>query len=102
MNCHKDAKKVLLCLQRALKIANTCMGSQVHLFIEILNKYIYFYNQNCTSIKPKYIHGLINLIEEHISSLDDSTTSRNIKQHYQNTLQHINKKKQNQPDFLKE
>lgn len=35
------------CLKKALKIANQCMDPslQVQLFIEILNRYIYFYEK---------------------------------------------------------
>ena len=47
---HRDEKRVLACLQRSLKIANSCMGSQVHLFVEILNKYLFFYDRNCPSV----------------------------------------------------
>lgn len=41
-------------MQRSLKIANECMGSQVHLFVEILNKYLYFFERGCPSIATKY------------------------------------------------
>lgn len=40
-------KRVMECLKKALKIANQCMDPslQVQLFIEILNRYIYFYEK---------------------------------------------------------
>lgn len=40
-------KRVLECLKKALKIASQCMDPslQVQLFIEILNRYIYFYEK---------------------------------------------------------
>jgi len=86
---HRDEKRVLACLQRSLKIANACMGSQVHLFVEILNKYLYFFDRKCPSITVKYLKGLIALIDEHIPNLDNSDQSRIAKTHYQNTLAHI-------------
>jgi len=83
---------VLACLQRSLKIANGCMGSQVHLFVEILNKYLYFFDRKCPSITVKYLKGLIALVEEHIPQLDNSDMSKQAKTHYANTLAHIKSK----------
>lgn len=91
---HRDAKRVLACLQRSLKIANACMGQQVHLFVEILNKYLYFFDRKCPSITAKYLRGLIALIDEHLPQLDDSETSRQAKIHYENTRNHIKNKQE--------
>jgi len=68
------------------------MGSQVHLFVEILNKYLYFFDRKCPSITVKYLKGLIALVEEHIPQLDASDSSRVAKAHYANTLAHIKAK----------
>ena len=40
------------CLKKALKIANQCMDPslQVQLFIEILNRYIYFYEKESDAV----------------------------------------------------
>lgn len=42
-----DGKRVMECLKKALKIANQCMDPslQVQLFIEILNRYVCFYER---------------------------------------------------------
>jgi vacuolar protein sorting-associated protein 35 len=88
----RDEKRVLACLQRSLKIANGCIGQQVHLFVEILNKYVFFYDRNCPSVTVKYLKGLISLIDEHIKTLDDSDASRQVKQHYENTRTYIESK----------
>jgi len=89
---HRDEKRVLACLQRSLKIANACMGQQVNLFVEILNKYMYFFERNCPSITSKYMKGLISLIDEHIPNLDQSDASRQAKVYYENTKIHIKNK----------
>ncbi len=89
---HRDEKRVLACLQRSLKIANSCVGSQVHLFVEILNKYLYFFDRKCPAITVKYLKGLIALVEEHLPQLDNSDKSLLAKTHYQNTLAHIKMK----------
>lgn len=43
----RDGKRTLECLQRALKIADSCMDSitNVQLFVEILNRYIYYFEK---------------------------------------------------------
>lgn len=43
----RDGKRVMECLKKALKIANQCMDPslQVQLFIEILNRYVCFYER---------------------------------------------------------
>jgi vacuolar protein sorting-associated protein 35 len=83
---YRDEKKVLVCLKRALKIANSCMGEQVPMFIEILNKYLYFFDRECPSITARYLQNLIELIDEHITG---SETSAEAQRHYENTLDHI-------------
>lgn len=44
------------CLKKAVRIANQCMDStvQVQLFIEILNRYLYYYEKNADSVSIKY------------------------------------------------
>jgi len=99
---HRDEKRVLSCLQKSLKIANNCMQDQVLLFVEILNKYLYFFDRGCPSITVKYLKGLIRLIKEHIPNLDGSDPSHQIaRTHFQNTLAHV-KEKQSGGDELAE
>lgn len=42
---YRDGKRVLECLQRALRVADACMdaGVSVELFVEILNQYVYYF-----------------------------------------------------------
>ena len=58
---YHDARRVLECLQRSLKIADVCMSSSMHvqLFVEILNQYLYYFENNNSVITVKYINGLI-------------------------------------------
>ncbi|XP_034919573.1 vacuolar protein sorting-associated protein 35B isoform X2 [Populus alba] len=77
----KDGERVLLCLKRALRIANAaqqianatrgCSGP-VSLFVEILNKYLYFFEKGSPQITSAAIQGLIELITNEMQS--DSTT----------------------------
>jgi vacuolar protein sorting-associated protein 35 len=86
---YRDEKRLLQVLQRSLKIADTCQGSQVYLFVEILNKYLYFFDRQVPIIVPRFLHALIALIEGNLPALDNSPESRMAKQHYQNTTAHI-------------
>ncbi|KGN60048.1 vacuolar protein sorting-associated protein 35B isoform X1 [Cucumis sativus] len=67
----KDGERVLLCLKRALRIANAAQqmanvtrGSSgpVTLFVEILNKYLYYFEKGNQQITNAAIQGLIELI----------------------------------------
>jgi len=44
---YRDGKRVLECLQRALRVADACMDNavSVELFVEILNRYVYYFDQ---------------------------------------------------------
>lgn len=72
-----DGERVLLCLKRALKIAdaaqhmaNVTRGSSgsVTLFIEILNKYLYFFEKGNPQITVTTIQDLIALITTEMQS----------------------------------
>ncbi|XP_021668079.2 vacuolar protein sorting-associated protein 35B isoform X2 [Hevea brasiliensis] len=77
----KDGERVLLCLKRALRIANAAQqmatvtrgsGGPVILFVEILNKYLYFFEKANPQITSSAIQSLIELINTEMQS--DSTT----------------------------
>eukprot|EP00472_Partenskyella_glossopodia_P003693 CAMPEP_0197520296 /NCGR_PEP_ID=MMETSP1318-20131121/5625_1 /TAXON_ID=552666 /ORGANISM="Partenskyella glossopodia, Strain RCC365" /LENGTH=746 /DNA_ID=CAMNT_0043071777 /DNA_START=100 /DNA_END=2340 /DNA_ORIENTATION=+ len=90
----RDEKKLLKLVQRSLKAANDCMQEQVELFVIILNKCLFFYEQEVPTINLKYIQGLICLIEQHLPNLDDDTQSDvDTKAYYLNTLKYIRSKK---------
>ena len=46
---------MLECLQRALRVADSCMESatSVELFVEILDRYVYYFDQANESVRPK-------------------------------------------------
>ena len=43
---HKDGRKVMDCLKKAVKIADICMSQakNLYLFVLLLNRYIYYYS----------------------------------------------------------
>ncbi|WOL15216.1 hypothetical protein Cni_G23997 [Canna indica] len=97
----KDGERVLLCLKRALRIANAAQqmanatrGSSgpVILFIEILNKYIYFFEKGNPQITSSVLQGLIELIKTEMQS--DSTSDPSADAFLASTLRYIQFQKQ--------
>ncbi|KAL3237353.1 retromer subunit VPS35 [Nakaseomyces bracarensis] len=79
-NFFRDGKRVLECLQRALRVSDSIMDSvqSCELMIEILNRCLYYFihgNEKDTHITVKYINGLIELIKTNIKSLETEAGS---------------------------
>jgi len=102
---YRNGKRVLECLQKSLKIADTCMDSSmnVHLFVEILNQYLYYFESTCDAVTIQYLSGLIALINTNIANMDGATNPESdvgkITTHYQNTLNFIKWKRESDPRY---
>ncbi|TVY88338.1 Vacuolar protein sorting-associated protein [Lachnellula willkommii] len=85
---YRDGKRVLECLQRALRVADTCMDTavSVELFVEILNRYVYYFDQQNDAITTKYLNGLIELIHSNVATNQESATMDHPKRHFQRTI----------------
>jgi len=69
---YANAQRSLECLQRSLKLANACTTADVSnlkLFVELLDIYLYFYVKNNPLITGNYITGLVALIKEHSNGI---------------------------------
>jgi len=101
---YKNSKRVLECLQKSLKIADACIETSMNvlLFVEILNEYLYYFDNECEAVTIQYLSGLIALINTNIANMDTSTpgseTSK-IAVHYQNTLNYIRWKTSSDPRY---
>jgi len=97
----KDSENVLLCLKRALKIANkaqevasaTSTGESVSLglFVEVHNKYLYFFNAGNEAVTPSILQGLMELIRNEMHNSDNS--NQTVEAFYNSTLSHIQHQK---------
>lgn len=92
----KDDKRVLECLQKSLRIADSIMDSNVsiELFVEILNQSIYYFIHGNEMINIRYLNGLIELIGNNFKEISQSEGSlsgaySSTWSHYQRTLQYI-------------
>ncbi|KAL2810663.1 vacuolar protein sorting-associated protein 35 [Aspergillus granulosus] len=92
-NLYRDGKRVLECLQRALRVADACMDTavSVELFVEILNRYVYYFDQQNETVTTKYLNGLIELIHSNLQTDQDEPNPalENPKRHFQRTLEYI-------------
>mmetsp|Transcript_15259 Transcript_15259/g.22918 ORF Transcript_15259/g.22918 Transcript_15259/m.22918 type:complete len:880 (-) Transcript_15259:6716-9355(-) len=91
---HRDGRRVLECLQRSLKIADASMSNSTSpgLFVEILDIYLIHFERANPVITPKYISGLVALIQEHIQNMDPGEPRAALQAHYNNTLARIHSK----------
>ena len=67
-----NPQRCLECLQRSLKLANACTNadpSNLKLFVELLDIYLYFFEKKNPSITGNYITGLVALIKEHSNNV---------------------------------
>ena len=63
----------------------------VELFVEILNRYVYYFDQQNETVTVKYLNGLIELIHSNLSTNQEANASslENPKKHFQRTLDYI-------------
>ncbi|KAI1363138.1 vacuolar protein sorting-associated protein 35 [Xylaria arbuscula] len=89
---YRDGKRVLECLQRALRVADSCMeqATSIELFVEILDRYVYYFDQANESVTTKFINGLIELIHSNLgTNQQDSASIETSKRHFRHTLENI-------------
>jgi vacuolar protein sorting-associated protein 35 len=68
----RDGKRVLECLQKALRIANSCIDerSTIEIFCSALDQYLYYFERGVEAVAPKYINSLVELIANGLESLE--------------------------------
>ncbi|XP_068344333.1 vacuolar protein sorting-associated protein 35A-like [Pyrus communis] len=98
----KDGERVLICLKRALRIANAAQqmsnaarGStgSVTLFVEILNKYLYFFEKGNPQITVASVQSLIELVTTELQS-DSAVAEPSTDAFFKSTLRYIQFQKQ--------
>ncbi|CAK7206135.1 retromer complex subunit Vps35 [Sporothrix eucalyptigena] len=92
---YRDGKRVLECLQRALRVADSCMepATSIELFVEILDRYVYYFDQQNESVTTKYLNGLIELIHSNLASnQQESVSVEASRKHFHHTLELIRSK----------
>merc|ERR1719411_375353 len=93
----KDEKRVLDCLKKGVKIASQCMdsGTKAQLYVELLNKYVYFYEKFHSLITEEILQELINRIQSELPNLENgSDEAEQINKHFENTILHLKMRKE--------
>lgn len=56
---YRDGKRVLECLQRALRVADSCMetATSIELFVEILDRYVYYFEQQNAAVSKPSVYA---------------------------------------------
>lgn len=67
----RDGKRALECLQKSLRIATGCIDelTSVQLYVDALDRYLYYFEQGVEAVTPKYINSLVELITSNIDSV---------------------------------
>jgi vacuolar protein sorting-associated protein 35 len=100
-NGYCNPQRTLECLQRSIKLADTLTSSDpecVRLFVDLLESYVHFFEENNPVITEVFINGLITLTRENIESLKGLTglnprVSSDIHDHFSSVCLNIESKK---------
>mmetsp|Transcript_29150 Transcript_29150/g.81545 ORF Transcript_29150/g.81545 Transcript_29150/m.81545 type:complete len:805 (+) Transcript_29150:29-2443(+) len=84
------------CLQKSLRIADSCFETpiKVQLFVEILNKCLYFFVNKSSTITAPFLKSLIGLIKTNIAA-EQAAIEADTTRFYQNTVSFIEQLKAN-------
>lgn len=71
---YRDGKRVLECLQKALRIATSSIDelTSVQLYCDALDQYLYYFERGVDAISAKHINSLVELITSNLDSLPPS------------------------------
>lgn len=108
---HQDSKRVLECLQKALRIAGSAIEEivTIQLYCDTLDQYLYYLDRGASAVTPKFVNSLVDLITSSIDNiaspevhpsqrappglLEGVQTPDMITRHFRNTLMYIQTKK---------
>lgn len=97
----RNGERVNVCLKRALRIANAAqqmsaatrgVSGPVTLFVEILNKYLYFFEKGVPHVTSTIIQGMLELINNEVQS-DSASLDHSTDTFFASTLEHIRDQK---------
>ncbi|KAI0761169.1 vacuolar protein sorting-associated protein 35 [Trametes elegans] len=107
----QDSKRVLECLQKALRIANSATEEiiTIQLYCDTLDQYLFYLDRGAPAVTPKFVNSLVELITASIDNiaspdvhpsqrappglLEGVQTPEMITRHFRNTLLYIVSKK---------
>lgn len=96
---YRNAQRCLECLQRCLKLADACTSMNpeyIHLFVDLLEHYLFFFEKRNPLITHAYLTGLVALIKEHLGSPSTIGGNRETKAHFLEVVRFVKEKKANE------
>eukprot|EP00928_Gymnodinium_smaydae_P087561 TRINITY_DN71814_c0_g1_i1.p1 TRINITY_DN71814_c0_g1~~TRINITY_DN71814_c0_g1_i1.p1 ORF type:complete len:845 (-),score=200.41 TRINITY_DN71814_c0_g1_i1:134-2605(-) len=96
----RDGKRVLECLQKCLKICEAVVTSDatcVGLWVEMLDKYVYYFEVGCEEVNCNFVQSLMNLCLEHITFAESDpmaqADARKAKAHLRSSVEYLRHQK---------
>lgn len=93
---YSNAQRSLECLQRCLKLADACTllnASNVTMFVDLLENYVFFFEWKNPLVTAAYISGLLALIREHLASAEALGSTQDTKLQFSALLTYIRERK---------
>jgi vacuolar protein sorting-associated protein 35 len=87
----RDDEKVLACLKKAAKLTTQVMDhtTQIQLYHELLNSYIYFFNQNHPGIDISVLNSSIEKLQSELSKSSSSDSDEFTRKQIQKTFDYL-------------
>ncbi|KAL7567971.1 hypothetical protein ACA910_019679 [Epithemia clementina (nom. ined.)] len=93
---YSNPQRALECLQRSLKLADACTASnpsQVFLFVDLLEHYVFFLENKNPSVNAAYVTGLAALVKEYLRNSTDARAVSEARSQYLALVREIQRKK---------
>lgn len=74
-------------------MCTTASPANIQLFVDILDKYVYYFENGNSYINHNFISGLYALIMEHMSSIGNSNLISDAREHFSQIVSYIEVKK---------
>jgi len=71
----------------------------LELFVEVLNQYVYYFDQHNEAVTVKFMNNLLELIQSNISNNEDSQANSGPRQNFEKTLEYIRQRKETEERY---
>mmetsp|Transcript_35478 Transcript_35478/g.98028 ORF Transcript_35478/g.98028 Transcript_35478/m.98028 type:complete len:837 (-) Transcript_35478:101-2611(-) len=95
-DARRDGKRVLECLQKCLKIISGCFMSdmkQVALWVEMLDKYVFYFDQGVEEVNLSFVQDLLKLCRENVEYAEKDSSAqaeaKRARDHLRNAVEYL-------------
>jgi len=93
---YSNPQRALECLQRSLKLADAATSSNasnMYLFVDLMEHYMYFLEKKNPVVGAQYVTGLAALVKEYLRNATDARAVSDAKHHFIGVVKEIQRKK---------